>query len=182
MPGPHSSPRSHCIAHSYESFTHLEQRIVRFSAVAPPHALQHGGAARLCRHVQLLADVGVVGNSLRVGRQEAAAGREQLALRCMHAAATAIAAATPGQQGSSSRAAAPGRVPFRRPVKEPLRLTCSTSALKSFGCGDVKRTRSSGCTPATALRRPAKPRAPSRRGTYTLLKPGAYTPPPLLLP
>lgn len=40
------------------------QGVVRLPAVPPPHALQGGGGARLRRHVQLLAYVGVGGNDL----------------------------------------------------------------------------------------------------------------------
>lgn len=49
--------------------------------------------------------------------------------------------------------------------------TCSTSSEKSLGWGLVKRTRSSGLTPATASSSSAKLTLPARRGLYTLLKP-----------
>ena len=52
-------------------------------------------------------------------------------------------------------------------------MTFKTSSGKSFGCGDVKRTRISGSTPATSSRSSAKSNAFSRRapGLYTDLNP-----------
>ena len=52
-------------------------------------------------------------------------------------------------------------------------MTRNTSSGKSFGCGDVNRTRISGFTSAAASRSSANRTAPSRRGLYTLRNPSA---------
>mmetsp|Transcript_5906 Transcript_5906/g.24191 ORF Transcript_5906/g.24191 Transcript_5906/m.24191 type:complete len:214 (-) Transcript_5906:1070-1711(-) len=52
-------------------------------------------------------------------------------------------------------------------------MTRKTSSGKSLGCGDVKRTRISGSTSATASSNSANRTAPSLLGLYTLLNPGA---------
>lgn len=67
-------------------------------------------------------------------------------------------------QAASSRKARKGGQPLERVP------TCSTSSEKSFGCGEVKRMRISGSTPAAASSSSAKAAAPSRRGLYTLWK------------
>ena len=53
-------------------------------------------------------------------------------------------------------------------------MTRNKSSGKSFGCGDVNRTRTSRSKPATAAMRSANVRAPSRFGLYTDLNPFAY--------
>ena len=61
------------------------------------------------------------------------------------------------------------KTPSRTP---PRKLpTCRTSSENSLGCGEVKRTRSSGCTLATASSSCAKVTVPPLRGLYTLRKP-----------
>lgn len=77
------------------------QLIIRLTGVPPPHALQHGGAAALRRHVQLLAHVGARGDDLpggAVGRGRRAAGQE---MRAPAAAQTAAA-----QEAAAQKAAA----------------------------------------------------------------------------
>lgn len=124
----------------------VHQSQVGLTRVATAHSLKDSCAARLCRHVQNLADVVVCLHDLHT--------------EAMHSKDKALTERVQQSQQAGG-------------MSRQGMHTLSTSSEKSFGWGDVNRMRISGQATAHSWSSSAKERAPFRRfsGLYTELNP-----------